>query len=241
MKKILMVALLIATFLSSLFANDFEGKVYQVKGGPAEYKNQEWQFADSVLYISDTKQGKYTAYEYDVSGSTISIRGPISTRLEDFLPSRTMTYTLSEGTAGLQIELDGSTIKLFDTGRESDRIALASSILDKTVAVAGMVTYGASSVKTTNTAESDKFTETLDYARANGGKARDGYEGGRGFSNWEGKLPTTDASGNLISYREYDVNPHVPGINRGAERLVIGSNGYAYKTIDHYQTFELMP
>ena len=46
MKKILMVALLIATFLSFLFANDFEGKVYQVKSGPAEYKNQEWQFTD---------------------------------------------------------------------------------------------------------------------------------------------------------------------------------------------------
>ena len=152
-----------------------------------------------------------------------------------------MTYTLSDGTAGLQIELNGSTIQLFDPGRESDRIALASSILDKTVAVAGMVSYGASSVKTTNTAESDKFTETLDYARANGGKARDGYEGGRVFSNREGMLPTKDASGNLISYREYDVNPHVPGINRGAERLVIGSNGYAYKTIDHYQTFERMP
>ena len=102
MKKFLVFSLLIISILVSLFSNDFQGKVYQVKNGPAEYKNKEWQFADTVLYISDTKQGKYTAYEYDVSGSTISIKGPINSNLEDFVSSRSLSYSLSEGTAGLK-------------------------------------------------------------------------------------------------------------------------------------------
>lgn len=247
MKKILMLSLLFVVFLSSLFSNDFEGKVYQVKSGPIGYKNQEWQFTDSTLFISDAKEGKYTAYEYDVSGSTILIKGLISDRLEDFLQTQSMTYSLSEGTAGLQIEFNGNSIKLFDTGREAYRKAMASNILDKSVAVSGMITYGVSNIKSTsdNFTEtldyaSDKFTETLDYAKANGGKARDGYLGNRDFSNREGKLPKIDSSGNPIIYKEYDVNPYVPGVNRGAERLVIGSDGNAYKTVDHYQTFELM-
>ena len=96
-------------------------------------------------------------------------------------------------------------------------------------------------VKASKSVETDKLTDTLEYARANGGKARDGYVGNRIFFNREGKLPTTDSSGNIIRYREYDVNPYVPGVDRGAERIVIGSNGYAYKTVNHYQTFELMP
>lgn len=241
MKKFLAFSLLIISILASLFSNDFQGKVYQVKNGPAEYKNQEWQFADTVLYISDTKQGKYTAYEYDVSGSTISIKGPINSNLEDFVSSRSLYYSLSEGTAGLKLEFDGNTLKLFDTGREADRKALASSIVDKTVVLAGMASYGIANVKASKTVETNKFTETLEYARANGGKARDGYVGNRIFLNREGKLPTTDSSGNIIRYREYDVNPYVPGVDRGAERIVIGSNGYAYKTVNHYRTFELMP
>jgi guanyl-specific ribonuclease Sa len=50
-------------------------------------------------------------------------------------------------------------------------------------------------------------------------------------------LPRTDASGNAIEYKEWDVNTHVPGVNRGAERLVTGSDGSAYYTGNHYDTF----
>lgn len=68
-----------------------------------------------------------------------------------------------------------------------------------------------------------------------------GYEGGRTFHN-EGQggergLPQKDKEGNAISYREWDVNPKVQGVNRGAERLVTGSDGSAYYTSDHYRTF----
>jgi ribonuclease T1 len=33
------------------------------------------------------------------------------------------------------------------------------------------------------------------------------------------------------------VQSYQPGTNRGAERLVTGSDGSAYYTSDHYQTF----
>lgn len=73
------------------------------------------------------------------------------------------------------------------------------------------------------------------------GRAPEGYEGGRIFHNsarnGEQPLPRTDAAGRPISYREWDVNPKVPGVNRGAERLVTGSDGCAYYTADHYRTF----
>lgn len=50
-------------------------------------------------------------------------------------------------------------------------------------------------------------------------------------------LPTKDPEGNLIQYREWDVNTYQPGVNRGAERLVTGTDGRAYYTADHYRTF----
>jgi guanyl-specific ribonuclease Sa len=68
-------------------------------------------------------------------------------------------------------------------------------------------------------------------------KAPPGYEGGRTFHNEEKRLPQKDRKGNAISYQEWDVNPKVQGVNRGAERLVTGSDGSAYYTNDHYRTF----
>jgi ribonuclease T1 len=64
-----------------------------------------------------------------------------------------------------------------------------------------------------------------------------GYEGGREFHNAEGLLPKRDDRGRPITYREWDVNPKVAGVNRGPERLVTGSDGSAYYTSDHYRTF----
>lgn len=69
------------------------------------------------------------------------------------------------------------------------------------------------------------------------GKAMSGYEGGRTFLNLERQLPRTDRRGRRITYREWDVNPLRPGVNRGAERLVTGSDGAAYYTKDHYESF----
>jgi ribonuclease T1 len=69
------------------------------------------------------------------------------------------------------------------------------------------------------------------------GEAPDGYVGGRHFGNFENRLPKRDPRGRPIRYREWDVNPKVPGKNRGAERLVTGSDQSAHYTRDHYKSF----
>jgi guanyl-specific ribonuclease Sa len=69
------------------------------------------------------------------------------------------------------------------------------------------------------------------------GRAPQGYVGGRTFANREKRLPRSDKAGRPIRYREWDVNPKVRGRNRGAERLVTGSDRSAYYTADHYRTF----
>jgi len=74
------------------------------------------------------------------------------------------------------------------------------------------------------------------------GSAPSGYVGGRQFMNdtrgGTTALPHQDGSGRVITYHEYDVNPHVSGVNRGPQRLVIGSDGSAWDTADHYVTWE---
>ena len=73
------------------------------------------------------------------------------------------------------------------------------------------------------------------------GQPPSGYRGGDTFAN-DGRggaqtLPKTDAAGNPITYKEYDIHPSQPGVNRGAERIVTGSDGSVWYTDDHYATF----
>lgn len=82
--------------------------------------------------------------------------------------------------------------------------------------------------------------EALEYIDAHH-RAPEGYEGGRTFHNLgEGgghPLPITDGGGRPIRYQEWDIYPKRAGRNRGAERLVTGSDGSAYYTADHYRSF----
>jgi hypothetical protein len=86
-----------------------------------------------------------------------------------------------------------------------------------------------------------KASDVIKYAKENGGASRPGFKGGREFAN-DGRgggevLPNSDANGNSITYKEYDVNPYQKGVNRGSERVILGSDGNAYYTPDHYATF----
>lgn len=65
-----------------------------------------------------------------------------------------------------------------------------------------------------------------------------GYEGGRTFGNFEKLLPIMDSTGHPIRYQEWDINPHIKGVNRGTQRLITSSDHKAYYTQDHYQTFK---
>ncbi|HET7474880.1 MAG TPA: ribonuclease domain-containing protein [Dermatophilaceae bacterium] len=60
-----------------------------------------------------------------------------------------------------------------------------------------------------------------------------GYKGGSIFKNKDGVLPETPG----VTYRDWDVNPYTKGVDRGVERIVTGSDGSAYWTGDHYDTF----
>jgi ribonuclease T1 len=82
----------------------------------------------------------------------------------------------------------------------------------------------------------EKVGKVLKYVDEHN-KPPEGYEGGRSFGNFEKLLPPTDDHDKKIRYREWDVNPHRQGVNRGAERLVTGSDGSAYYTKDHYKSF----
>jgi RHS repeat-associated protein len=86
-----------------------------------------------------------------------------------------------------------------------------------------------------------KVENVLSKIKSNKGVAPKGYKGGRTFKN-DGRgggqqLPTTDSKGNPVTYQEYDVNPYQKGVNRGAERIVRGSDGKSYYSSDHYKTF----
>lgn len=52
----------------------------------------------------------------------------------------------------------------------------------------------------------------------------------------EAKLPDYE-NGAAITYREFDVNNKIAGMNRDSERFVVGSNGKVYYTDNHYKTF----
>lgn len=67
-----------------------------------------------------------------------------------------------------------------------------------------------------------------------------GTHGGETYLNRSRALPTKDAAGKTITYQEWDVNPKRRGQSRDAERIVTGSDGSAWYTGDHYDTFTRM-
>ena len=86
-----------------------------------------------------------------------------------------------------------------------------------------------------------KARSVLDVVDATGRPPK-GYVGGRQFLN-DGRggtaaLPRRDAAGRALTYHEYDVNPYRQGVDRGPERLVVGSDGSAFWTADHYDTWQ---
>ncbi|MFF2088844.1 ribonuclease domain-containing protein [Nocardia sp. NPDC058176] len=67
-----------------------------------------------------------------------------------------------------------------------------------------------------------------------------GTKGGIHFMNREGRLPAKDSAGKSVTYQEWDVNPKQRNRSRDAERIVTGSDGSAWYTGDHYDTFTRM-
>ena len=81
-------------------------------------------------------------------------------------------------------------------------------------------------------------TDTLTYVDQNG-RAPQGYKGGKEFLN-DGRNGGQILPEAGMPYHEYDIYPHVKGVPRGLERIVIGSDNSAYYTNDHYKSFVIM-
>lgn len=67
-----------------------------------------------------------------------------------------------------------------------------------------------------------------------------GTRGGDRFGNYEKRLPQRDDAGKKLRYQEWDVNPKKQNRSRDAERIVTGSDGSAWYTADHYDSFTQM-
>ncbi|MET9210957.1 MULTISPECIES: ribonuclease domain-containing protein [unclassified Nocardia] len=67
-----------------------------------------------------------------------------------------------------------------------------------------------------------------------------GTKGGEQWMNRGTKLPPKDSAGKAVVYQEWDVNPKQRNRGRDAERIVTGSDGTAWYTGDHYETFTRM-
>ncbi|NGZ04520.1 MAG: hypothetical protein CV090_15875, partial [Nitrospira sp. WS238] len=79
-----------------------------------------------------------------------------------------------------------------------------------------------------------KAYDVLDKIKQQKGSPPHGYKGGRDYDNSDNKLSPG-------KYKEYDVDPKIPGQARNDERIVREQNtGKAYYTDDHYQTFTPM-
>lgn len=224
MKK-LFVLILIALIPGVVFANDFQEKVYEYKKGPTVYKDCEFQFLDDFLLVFNIKEGTYTQFAYHVEGETLTFKGEESSSVK-------VPYVLKDGTALLELTIGDEVLILYDTGRKQYRSNLAFAIVDKAVAASALVTGTVSTYQRAN-----KFYKMDKYVKSNNGQAPTDYKGGTQFKNYEERLPNMTRNGDAIMYTEYDVNPYVKGVNRGAERLVVDFYGRSYITFDHYQTF----
>jgi ribonuclease T1 len=80
----------------------------------------------------------------------------------------------------------------------------------------------------------------IDAGRWPGSANAQGTKGGEQFMNRGTKLPPKDSAGNPVKYQEWDVNPKQRNRGRDAERIVTGSDGSAWYTGDHYDTFTRM-
>lgn len=116
------------------------------------------------------------------------------------------------------------------TSATSTISATASSSADETVAPRGVTAVPIPPQAFTTLAEIDNGGWP-DSANAPGTK------GGITWQNRDGDLAKTTPDGTRITYQEWDVNPKPRGQGRDAERIVTGSDGSAWYTGDHYDSF----
>lgn len=120
---------------------------------------------------------------------------------------------------------------------------LLLGLLSLVLTISGCAASTSSTPQAATSVVPARVTATLDHIDAGDWPAAahaPGTKGGTIFRNNEGHLPSSDGHGDRITYREWDVNPKRPGQSRDAERIVTGSDGSAWYTDDHYQSFVMI-
>ena len=140
--------------------------------------------------------------------------------LQDEAPKKTFEDDSNDGIMGKSEEVPDSESKQYATG-------------DSKSASAPKYTTGTLDDIPDNARTSYSRYEASGW-RGNFSGQTPGTNAGRRFINKFSELPTTDPSGNPITYREFDVNNRVQGTQRDSERFVVGSDGSVYYTDSHY-------
>lgn len=84
-----------------------------------------------------------------------------------------------------------------------------------------------------------KAWDILNFLKGHNMHPPQNHKGGKTFAN-DGRHNSQRLPDNGTTYRKYDIDPKVQGKRRGAERIVVGSDGSAWYTPDHYISFTRM-
>lgn len=203
-----------------------QAHLYKVEELNREIQNQLYIFAATSLIGGP-----------ELGGVISEAVGGLAARLGGELVGRIVAGIVDSMCAVLRKVLDA----FYDLLRWVARpLAVSSDLGSRVDAIVARLRSAATPVDIASVAVPRQVLDVLSRVDGTGG-APLGFKGGGQFLN-DGRrgaqlLARTDNAGNAITYREWDVTPYQPGVDRGAERLVTGSDGSAWYTNDHYNSF----
>lgn len=98
-----------------------------------------------------------------------------------------------------------------------------------------------SSISVTTTLIPSKAYDTYHYLREHNFSPMRGYKGGKSYEN-DGRDGSAILPSAYAPFKEFDIDPKLPGQPRNGERIVVGSGsgGGVWYTPDHYRHFLVM-
>lgn len=78
--------------------------------------------------------------------------------------------------------------------------------------------------------------DVLNFIKTHNGHPPQNHKGNKPYEN-DGRDDSEILPHRGEPYREYDVYPKKPGVDRGDHRIVIGNDGSAWYTFTHYRSF----
>ncbi len=190
----------------------------------------EWKAAGTLkagdlLTLADGSQVEVTEITYEDRHTTV-----YNMEVADY-------HTYYVGEDGVWVHNTGACLSGNSLGDDLDRTEeFYTDIFDKQAEINPDYEAYLNELTGTRRGIPDNAYEVADYIR-NTGRVPVGHKGGGYYYN----LPSTPAGQVLPqapTYKEYDINPHIKGVNRGIERIVIGTDGKVWYTDNHYTSFQ---